>query len=913
MSEEEASPVEKTAAGDGSSDGTAIGNGAAERALAVKGNGCEVTTSEGGEAKGDADKASDGGAPTGGLAQTFDLFSFASMFRYTDRADALLMAIGTVGALANGMGLPLFSLIFGDLLDSLNDTLDVRSAVDDKVKWLGILAGGTLVAGWAQIAFWTLAGERLMGHVREEYLKAALRQDARYYDVVSPPGDTFAALGPDVASMTEAVGQNVGLAIQYVTTFIAGLIIGFIRGWRVALVVLAFIPLFILVLAVLGTVLMGAAKKSSEAYASAASIANNALCSIREVLSATAHEFLNASYNDALAPAVRSDRTEGITRGAIWGGFFFLMFATYGSVLWIAAVFVRDGHMSGGEVVTAFFAVMIGGIILGQLAPIASSMLGGIPAARRLYALIDRTPDIDVYGPGETPQEVAAELKLTDVRFAGSAYASLVQLQQVMFSDSERTFSEPSKAGSKYDVDAPNAKKGDHDASVDASLKSIAVVPSLATDPDQEDVTRGRASSGNGVSPQAADAPVSTPVGNGGASSELRPTSTDNDAASAAAADDAGPRYSLVRFVLPEWKYGLVGFVAAGCIGAAFPVFGLLLSEAINVYYLPDSSQMVSEAAKWGGILIGLGGGLFIAASMANGATGIGGGRLTMRVRKEVFAHMLRQEVSWFDTHQTAEMASQLEADAKAVQVLAGQRVGILIQGLVTLVVGMVLALTAGWQLALVVMALFPLLGFAGYLEMQTMGKNLMDNKGAGKTLDDFAAEEAGEREAAHGMATSAGRPGLVASEAILNVRTVASSTAEESIAIAYRSALSGPRRAAYRNAQIAGGGYGLCYAIIFGAYALAFWYGGVLVDEGKLTFQQVLEVFFALVISATTIAQSQALLPDWAKTDAAVKNIFELLNRRSKIDPESSFGLAITDRDDMRGSLQLRDGVSDD
>lgn len=252
----------------------------------------------------------------------------------------------------------------------------------------------------------------------QEYLKAALRQDARYYDVVSPPGDTFAALGPDVASMTEAVGQNVGLAIQYVTTFIAGLIIGFIRGWRVALVVLAFIPLFILVLAVLGTVLMGAAKKSSEAYASAASIANNALCSIREVLSATAHEFLNASYNDALAPAVRSDRTEGITRGAIWGGFFFLMFATYGSVLWIAAVFVRDGHMSGGEVVTAFFAVMIGGIILGQLAPIASSMLGGIPAARRLYALIDRMPDIDVYGPGETPQEVAAELKLTDVRFA---------------------------------------------------------------------------------------------------------------------------------------------------------------------------------------------------------------------------------------------------------------------------------------------------------------------------------------------------------------------------------------------------------------------------------------------------------------------------------------------------------------
>merc|ERR1719313_2559042 len=72
------------------------------------------------------------------------------------------------------------------------------------------------------------------------------------------------------------------------------------------------------------------------------------------------------------------------------------------------------------------------------------------------------------------------------------------------------------------------------------------------------------------------------------------------------------PRYTLWRFALPYWHYGLAGF--------------------------------------------------------------IGGGLLTMRVRMVIFTHILPQEVGWFDTHQTAELASQLESDAKAVQVVAGQR-----------------------------------------------------------------------------------------------------------------------------------------------------------------------------------------------------------------------------------------------
>jgi ATP-binding cassette, subfamily B (MDR/TAP), member 1 len=44
--------------------------------------------------------------------------SFTGMFRYADRTDLLLMLVGTLAALANGVSQPLMTVIFGDMIDA---------------------------------------------------------------------------------------------------------------------------------------------------------------------------------------------------------------------------------------------------------------------------------------------------------------------------------------------------------------------------------------------------------------------------------------------------------------------------------------------------------------------------------------------------------------------------------------------------------------------------------------------------------------------------------------------------------------------------------------------------------------------------------------------------------------------------
>lgn len=50
---------------------------------------------------------------------------FTGLFRYADGTDVLLMLLGTVGALANGVSQPVMTVIFGQVINAFGDaTID---------------------------------------------------------------------------------------------------------------------------------------------------------------------------------------------------------------------------------------------------------------------------------------------------------------------------------------------------------------------------------------------------------------------------------------------------------------------------------------------------------------------------------------------------------------------------------------------------------------------------------------------------------------------------------------------------------------------------------------------------------------------------------------------------------------------
>ena len=100
-----------------------------------------------------------------------------------------------------------------------------------------------------------------------------------------------------------------------------------------------------------------------------------------------------------------------------------------------------------------------------------------------------------------------------------------------------------------------------------------------------------------------------------------------------------------------------------------------------------------------------------VANYMQNAMYGISGERLTYKLRYMLFRGILRQDMGWFDRpdNTVGALATKLSNDASAVQGMTGANLGVMASAVSTLVTGLVIAFTASWRLALVVLGCLPL------------------------------------------------------------------------------------------------------------------------------------------------------------------------------------------------------------
>jgi len=75
---------------------------------------------------------------------------FYKLFAFADSSDVLLMICGSIGAIGNGMSLPVMTLLFGDLIDSFGKNQNNKDIVDvvSKVKIQTLLISCLTIVVW---------------------------------------------------------------------------------------------------------------------------------------------------------------------------------------------------------------------------------------------------------------------------------------------------------------------------------------------------------------------------------------------------------------------------------------------------------------------------------------------------------------------------------------------------------------------------------------------------------------------------------------------------------------------------------------------------------------------------------------------------------------------------------------------
>ncbi|XP_042002674.1 ABC transporter B family member 4-like isoform X2 [Salvia splendens] len=346
---------------------------------------------------------------------------FHKMFAFADSFDKLLMIVGSIGAIGNGVSMPLMTVLFGELVDSFgqNQTNNVVSVVSKVALKFVYLALGCGVAAFLQVGSWMITGERQAARIRSLYLKTILRQDVAFFDKETNTGEVVGRMSGDTVLIQDAMGEKVGKFIQLVATFVGGFVIAFIKGWLLTLVMLSSIPLLVISGGVMSVVLSKMASRGQSAYAKAANVVEQTIGSIRTVASFTGEKRAVAEYEKSLIEAYSSGVQEGLATGLGFGSAMFIIFCSYALAVWFGAKMILEKGYTGGEVLNVIVAVLTGSMSLGQASPCMTAFAAGRAAAYKMFETINRKPEIDAYDSrGKKLQDVRGDIELTDVYFS---------------------------------------------------------------------------------------------------------------------------------------------------------------------------------------------------------------------------------------------------------------------------------------------------------------------------------------------------------------------------------------------------------------------------------------------------------------------------------------------------------------
>lgn len=364
----------------------------------------------------------------GKLASVSELFSFA------DGTDKALMAIGTLGAMATGIAQPIQIVLFGDIINSFNpaDTSD-SAAMQDSINRVALnyvfVGLGVMLGGFLQVGAWSITASRQAKRIRSAYVGAILNKEIGWFDV-NEPMQLSTKVADSTVTIQDGMGRKIGDGINFFSMALGGIIIGFVKGWELALVLMAFTPFIAISAAVAMKVLSSATQGGLDSYGKAGAIAQEALGNIRTVHMFNSIKHFSEKYDSALEASTAAGIKKALAVGWGTGLMFFMVFCTYAGGMYYGAYKVSNdqlegnqctgsGCYDGGRVLIVFFSVVMGAMAFGQAGPSIQALFSARAAAYGVFEVIKRESLIDPCNEGgKRLDKVSGNIEIAGVTFA---------------------------------------------------------------------------------------------------------------------------------------------------------------------------------------------------------------------------------------------------------------------------------------------------------------------------------------------------------------------------------------------------------------------------------------------------------------------------------------------------------------
>lgn len=360
------------------------------------------------------------------------IFTYIKPYRFTFIIGMVFLFLSSVTAM-------FFPILMGQLLASAGIDFSIGYKPEGLelsnpsfiALMLFVTFGFQSVFSFMRIFLFTRVTENTLADLRQASYKHLISLPLNFYHK-NKVGELTSRISADISLLQEVFNTTLAEFLRQFITIFVGVSFLIVYSWKLALIMLATLPIVALVAVFFGRFIKKLSKQSQEESAKSNSIIEETLTAIQSVKAYT-NELLEFSRYKKSTDYVKVLSL----KGGVWRGLFvsfiiFCMFGTIVFIVWKGVEFTKTGEISPDQLISFILFTVFVGASIGSLPDLFSKIQKAIGATEHLMNILDEQNEEDVYSQNQSVEKLKKVI-FKDVSFNYDSRKDVEVLKNVSF------------------------------------------------------------------------------------------------------------------------------------------------------------------------------------------------------------------------------------------------------------------------------------------------------------------------------------------------------------------------------------------------------------------------------------------------------------------------------------------------
>ena len=363
------------------------------------------------------------------------LFSYLKPYR-------VMFIIGWIFLVISSISMILFPYLMGQLIgssgakaSSMEDSMSLLNLdnVNSVVMMLFLLFGIQSVFSYFRVVIFTNVTENTLRDIRKSAFERLIYMPMDFFNQ-NKVGELTSRISADISQVQETLRTTIAEFFRQVITIIGSIILLLFISWKLALIMVATVPVMAIIAVFFGRFIKKLSKQAQDFSAESNSIVEEALMGISNVKSFTNELFILGKYQKSI------DEIRALNvKSGMWRGLFvsFIIFCMTGAIVFIVGQGVLMTQGANPELtVKEFSAFMLYTIMMvasvGSVPDLYAGIQKAIGASENIMKIIQQSSEKDLHVGSQKPK-LSGKVHFENTCFSYPQRADIEVLKGITF------------------------------------------------------------------------------------------------------------------------------------------------------------------------------------------------------------------------------------------------------------------------------------------------------------------------------------------------------------------------------------------------------------------------------------------------------------------------------------------------